>query len=120
MDTKFSSPLRHVLFTGLAALTLIAPTSVQAASDFELNFTFGGPGRNPSVQTMKNYLMACLPAGSRTWGGDPGDSAGPWDVEVPAVRGHEYTAQVVRTLLLGRHCQPVRPAKVQDVTVTAE
>ncbi|MBF9265776.1 hypothetical protein I4I83_15765 [Acidovorax cattleyae] len=99
---------------------MAASPLAHAASDFQLDFTFGGQGRNPSVATMKAYIMGCLPAGSRTWGGDPADSAGPWDVEVPAVRGHEYDARTVRSLLLGRSCQPVRPAKVTDVTVTPE
>ncbi len=100
------------------ALTAVVAEPAFAATDHQLQFTFGGRGRNPSVATMKNYILGCLPAGTWTFGGDPGDSAGPWDVEVPAVNGHEYTNAEVRRTLLSAACSGVRPAKVTGVTVT--
>jgi hypothetical protein len=108
------------ILAALATAVLFASAAepALAASDHQLQFTFGGPGRNPSVATMKHYILGCLPDGTRTFGGDPGESAGPWDVEVPAVRGHEYTNAEIRVLLLGQHCAPVRPAKVVGVVVT--
>lgn len=101
-----------------AVFASVAATPAFANTDHELQFTFGGRGRNPSVATMKAYILGCLPAGTYTFGGDPGDSAGPWDVEVPAVRGHEYSNADVHRLLMSGACAPVRPAKVTGVTVT--
>ena len=67
---------------------------------------------------MHDYILGCLPNGTWIWGGNPGDSAGPWTVEVPAVRNHEYSNADVRRTLLSNACSGVRPTKVQDVTVT--
>lgn len=47
------------------ALTVVVAEPAFAATDHQLQFTFGGRGRNPSVATMKNYILGCLPAG--TW-----------------------------------------------------
>lgn len=111
---------RDLLPVVLAAAVLTAALAEPAfaATDHQLQFIFGGRGRNPSVATMKNYILGCLPAGTWTFGGDPGDSAGPWDVEVPAVNGHEYSNAEVRRVLLSGACSAVRPAKVTGVTVT--
>ena len=61
--------------------------------------------------------MGCLPSGSFTYGGDPADPAGPWDVEVKAVGGREPTATNVKTYLMS--CN-LKPAKVINVTVTPQ
>jgi hypothetical protein len=94
------------------------PPAAHAASDHELNFTFGGRGNNPGVVKMHHYILGCLPNKTWIWGGTPSDSAGPWDVEVPKIKNHEYTNAEVRNLLLSNACASVRPKKVQDVAVT--
>jgi len=115
-----SQGLRGRFLTRLSAvvLAIVLADPAFAATDHELQFAFGGRGRNPSVATMKSYILGYLPARTRTFGGDPGDSAGPWDVEVPEVNGHEYSNAEVRRLLLSAACSGVRPAKVTGVTVT--
>jgi hypothetical protein len=107
--------LLTLLLAALFAGVFAAPAF--AASDHELQFILEGRGRNPSVATIKAYILGCLPDGTRTFD-DPDDSAGPWEVEVPALRGREYTNGAIHVLLMSNACAPVRPAKVIGVTVT--
>ena len=101
----------------LAGLSVMSVTPAFASSDHELYFTFGGRGGNPGVQTMYNYILGCLPSGTWIYGGNPADAAGPWTVEVPAIRGREYSNADVERTLMGASCAGVRPAKVVDVDV---
>lgn len=109
--------LAAMAMAGATAVFAI-PQAAYASSDHELNFEFGGRGRNPGVPKMRDYILGCLPNRTRIYGGFPAHSAGPWDVEVPAVRRHEYTNEDVERTLMSHGCSGVRPAKVQGVTVT--
>ncbi|KZL19290.1 hypothetical protein PsAD2_02041 [Pseudovibrio axinellae] len=99
------------------ALSAMPVQSAVASSDHELNFTFGGRGRNPGVTTIYNYILGCLPNGTWIYGGNPADAAGPWTVEVPAIRNREYSNADVEHTLMGAGCAGVRPAKVVGVDV---
>lgn len=103
--------------TVVAGLTAMPINSAFAASDHELNFEFGGRGRNPGVATMHDYILGCLPNGTWIYGGNPGNATGPWTVEVPAVRGRDYSNDDVEHTLMSAGCAGVRPVKVVGVDV---
>ncbi|SHL47996.1 hypothetical protein [Roseibium suaedae] len=105
---------------GCAAFLLLAAAPAYATADFELNFTFQGAGRHPNPEAFRtNYILACLPAGARTFAGNPADSAGPWDLEMPSYKvgkvEKEYTADQVHMYLWS--CN-VRPDRVSGIQVT--
>ncbi len=114
-------PEKHVkiaMLALLAGLSVMPVNTAYAATDHELNFTFGGRGRNPGVTRMHDYILGCLPNRTLIQNGNPADATGPWMVEVPAIRGRDYSNADVQRTLMGPACAGVRPAKVVGVTVT--
>jgi len=53
MRVALSHWWRNAATAGVTAVGLLSASAAWANSDFGLNFTFGGPGRNPAVATMK-------------------------------------------------------------------
>ncbi|HTQ14631.1 MAG TPA: hypothetical protein VMH86_12225 [Rhizomicrobium sp.] len=105
--------MRALVYGAVLAAALAAPAF--ATADHVVNFTFSGSGRHPSVKSIKEYILGCLPNKTRTFGGDPGDSAGPWDVETPAIKDRELSNDDVKLYL--SVCK-IRPSRVATITVT--
>lgn len=101
-----------IIVTGLTAMPT---TPAYAASDHVLEFRFGGRGRNPVVDTMRNYILGCLPNRTRIEGENPVAATGPWTVRVPAIQGREYSNADVERTLMSQGCARVRPIKVEGV-----
>lgn len=117
-DIKKTFQKAAAVKAGCLTFLLFAAAPAFATADFELNFTFQGAGRHPNPEAFRTgFLLACLPAGARTYGGNPADSAGPWDLEMPSYKvgnqTREYTAQEVYNYLWGCNRKPARVSAIQ-------
>lgn len=106
---------RHSLLIALSLLCIAAPAV--AASDWQLEFAFDGPGNRPAVNTMRNYILGCVPNGSGVNPPLPGGPQGPFHLTTPLINGHEIGDAALYNYL--NNCN-LKPASVTGVAVMGE
>ncbi|MGZ5008885.1 MAG: hypothetical protein ACXWFI_14190 [Methylobacter sp.] len=95
-------------------LTLSLATPAFANDKWELEFAFDGPGNPPSVDTMRNYIMGCVPRGSFVpQPPPPKQPTGPFSLTTPGT----LTDNQVYKYLNG--CN-LKPASVTGISVSGE
>ncbi|WP_369978120.1 hypothetical protein [Xanthomonas bundabergensis] len=96
---------------------LVLAPQARANSAWNLEFAFDGPGARPSVATLRNYILACVPARSVVNAPLPGTASGPFALTTPPINGRELTDAAVYTYLNG--CNR-KPASVTGIAVLGD
>lgn len=105
--------MKRYIYTCCLFSLLGLSLSAHADTNWEVQFAFDNPGGKPSTQTMRDYMMGCLPAGSYVPPPPPPDyPEGPFKLTTPDLTD----AQVYNYL---NNCN-LKPASVTGIEVYAE
>ncbi|UYK80835.1 hypothetical protein NG829_00440 [Xanthomonas sacchari] len=97
-----------------AACLFCCAAPALANSNWNLEFEFQNPGGRPTVATMRNYIIGCVPEGSGVGTPLPAGPRGPFQLTTPPVRGREVGDSALYNYLNG--CDR-KPASVTGIAV---
>ncbi|MCW0376231.1 hypothetical protein [Xanthomonas sacchari] len=100
-----------------AACLFCCAAPALANSNWDLEFEFQNPGGRPTVATMRNYILGCVPARSVVGTPLPAGPQGPFKLTTPLVGGREVGDSALYNYLNG--CNR-KPASVTGVAVMGD
>ena len=109
--------MKLVLRIVLVLMLFFSMAAPALAADWNVEFSFDGPGRTPSAGALRDYIMGCVPFGGR---GSfvpppppPRASEGPYRLTTPDTVSEN---QIYSSLL---SC-PLKPPSVTGIAITSD